>query len=138
MKRWMLLALVGCGPRLDHPEVARVLMERADLDGSGGVDPDEFRRLALPRQGFAPYDTNHDRLLDAAELERAFLDTNPADFQDEGRRAVHEKYGHPFGQPGGQTKRRAAGKSKGKGKGKGKLPPPGGPARDGAPADRPR
>ena len=120
MRRLLWLLLAGCSPRLQHPEVANVLMARADLNGDGAVDPDEFRQLALPRQGFAPYDTNQDRLLDAAELERAFLETNPADFQDEGRRAVHEKYGHPFGRPGGQTAGRGGGKGKGKGKGRGK------------------
>ena len=123
MNRGLLLCLaVGCGPRLEHPAVAQALLQRADLDGSGDVDPDEFRQVSLPRQGFAPYDTNHDRVLDAAELERAFLDTNPADFQDEGRRAVHDKYGHPFGRPGGKTK--AGGRGKGPPP-RGKGPPPG-------------
>jgi len=122
----LLLAVVaiGCQPKLEHPEVARALMARADLDGSGGVDPEEFQKVSLPRQGFAPYDTNHDRILDLAELEQAFLNTNPADFQDEGRRAVHEKYGHPFGRPGGHTK----GKRPPRGKHpRGKGPPPEGP-----------
>ena len=67
------------------------------------ISSEEFTALSLPRQGFAPHDTDHDGQLDAVELERAFLSTSPTDFQDEGRRAVHHKYGHPFGGgPGGR------------------------------------
>jgi hypothetical protein len=114
---------MGCGRAPDHPEVVAAILVQADQNGDGSIDPDEFSALSLPRQGFAPYDTNHDRRLDAAELEDAFLSASPADFQDEGRRAVHRKYGHPFGQPGGNVEGRR-GKRPPRGKG---PPPPGGP-----------
>ncbi len=106
-----LLVLVGaCGPRPEHPEVARQLLRAADQNGDGAISSEEFTALSLPRQGFAPHDTDHDGQLDAVELERAFLSTSPTDFQDEGRRAVHHKYGHPFGGgPGGRKGKRPPG-----------------------------
>ena len=124
---WSILCVgwVACGPRLEHPEVATRILQAADLDADGTVSPEEFSALSLPRQGFAPYDRNHDRRLDAAELEQAFLSSSPTDFQDEGRRAVHRKYGHPFGRPGEGESSGRSGRGKGKGKGKGEPPPRG-------------
>ncbi|HCH61516.1 MAG TPA: hypothetical protein DFR83_01845, partial [Deltaproteobacteria bacterium] len=114
---WMSVCLgVGCGPRLEHPEVATRILAETDQDGDDAISPEEYATLALPRQGFAPLDTNHDRRLDAAELEKAFLTSSPTDFQDEGRRAVHRKYGHPFGGPVDEGVPRGKGKGKGKGK----------------------
>ena len=122
---WMVGMLAACGPAPEHPKVAAKILAAADEDGDGSVSPEEFAELSLPRQGFAPLDTNQDRRLDAAELERAFLTVSPTDFQDEGRRAVHRKYGHPFGGPvDGEGGR---GKGKGKGHHRGKGPPPGAP-----------
>jgi len=119
MKRAVLAVwAVACGPRPEHPRVAEILLQQADLDGSGAVEPAEFSQLAFPSEGFAPYDLDSNGLLDAYELERAFLSTSPSDFQDEGRMEVHRKYGHPFGRPGGQTEGKGP---RGKGAG-GKAP----------------
>ena len=116
--------LAACGPRPEHPEVARQILSAADQNGDGTISPEEFSALSLPQQGFAPYDMDHDRRLDAVELEKAFLDASPSDFQDEGRRAVHHKYGHPFGRPVDGPGR---GKSKGKRAPRAKGVPPGAP-----------
>jgi len=151
MKRLLLFAVVaGCGPQPEHPEVAEVLLQRADLDGSGEVDRAEFEQLAFPSEGFAPYDLDSDGGLDAYELERAFLTASPSDFQDEGRIEVHRKYGHPFERPGGNVRGKGPRGKGPRGKGprgrgprgkhpegqhpRGKAPPPaGGPPPDGAP-----
>ena len=128
----------GCGPTPEHPEVAEQLLRRADLDGSGAVDAAEFASLALPDQGFAPFDLDHDGQLDATELERAFLDDNPASFQERGRQGVHRRFGHPFERPGGQVEGRGKAGRGGGHRGKGKRGHRGTPRPGEAPPAGPR
>ncbi len=92
----LFLVCAACAPQTEHPLVGMQILARADLNHNGSVDQAEYAQLALPGEGFAPLDQNNDGLLDAAELEAAFLTTNPADVQDIGRQLVHQKYGFPF------------------------------------------
>jgi hypothetical protein len=98
-----LVVLLGCArdpvEELRYPRITRAIVARVDLDHDGRVSKDEYTELAFADEPMDPWDKNHDDALDAAEIEVAFLRADPARLQVEGRRAVYEKYGWPFGEP---------------------------------------
>jgi len=97
------MLLGGCArepaAELRYPRVTMAIVARVDLDHDGRVSKDEYTKLAFPDEPMDPWDDNHDDSLDAAEIENAFVRADPARLQLEGRRAVYEKYGWPFGEP---------------------------------------
>jgi len=84
---------------LRYPRITQAIVARVDLDHDGRVSKDEYAQLAFPDEPMDPWDGNHDDALDAGEIEDAFVRADPARLQVEGRRAVYEKYGYPFGEP---------------------------------------
>jgi hypothetical protein len=84
---------------LRFPRVTMAIIERVDLDDDGSVSKAEYAQLAFPDEPMDPWDADHDEALDAAEIEQAFLRADPTWIQLEGRRAVYQKYGYPFGEP---------------------------------------
>lgn len=95
------MVLWGCArdPAADlhYPRIAMAILARVDLDHDGRVSKEEYAQLAFPDEPMDPWDTNEDDALDAREIEAAFLEADTARIQGEGKRAVYEKYGYPFG-----------------------------------------
>ena len=98
------MLLSGCArdpaDELTYRRVSMAIVARVDLDHDGRVSRDEYAKLAFPDEPMDLWDKNHDGVLDAAEVEDAFLHADPTRLQVEGRRAVYKKYGWPFGEPG--------------------------------------
>jgi hypothetical protein len=82
-----------------YPRITRAIVARVDLDQDGRVSKDEYAQLAFADEPMDPWDADHDEALDPREIETAFLRADPTRLQVEGRRAVYEKYGWPFGEP---------------------------------------
>ncbi len=80
-----------------YPKIATAILARTDLDHDGVVSKGEYAELAFPDEPMARWDRDTDGSLDLGEIEDAFLHADPARLQVEGRRAVYEKYGYPFG-----------------------------------------
>lgn len=95
----ILLAACARDPAADlrYPRIAMALFARVDLDHDGRVSMEEYAQLAFPDEPMDPWDANEDGALDAREIEAAFLEADAARIQGEGKRAVYEKYGYPFG-----------------------------------------
>ena len=97
----MLMLLASCArdpaQGLRYPRITMAILARVDLDHDGRVSKEEYTQLAFPDEPMDPWDTNQDGALEAREIEAAFLRADTARLQGEGRRAVYEKYGYPFG-----------------------------------------
>ena len=112
----LVMLLAGCSrdpsEGLRYPRITKAILARVDLDHDGRVTQGEYTKLAFPDEPMDPWDKDHDDSLDAAEIEDAFVRADPARLQVEGRRAVYEKYGWPFGEPtlreGGDATQRGA------------------------------
>ena len=99
----LAMLLAGCArdpsEELRYPRITKAILAHVDLDHDGRLTKDEYTKLAFPDEPMDPWDKDHDDSLDAAEIEDAFVRADPARLQVEGRRAVYEKYGWPFGEP---------------------------------------
>ena len=100
----LAMLLGGCArdpaEELRYPRVTTAIVARVDLDHDGRVSKEEYGQLAFPDEPMDPWDKNQDGALDAVEIEDAFVRADPVRMQNEGRRALYEKYGWPFGEPG--------------------------------------
>ena len=97
----MPMLLASCardaGEGLRYPRITMAILARVDLDRDGRVSKEEYTQHAFPDEPKHPWDTNEYGAHDARENEAAFLRADTTRLQGEGRRAVYEKYGYPFG-----------------------------------------